>query len=78
MGTDRADVVIVGGGIRGMAIAYGLAREGVQVVLLELFAYWPPGSYGFDNVRMCRITAAEAAAFKANRKSKYATPLTAE
>ena len=35
MGKQTADVVIVGGGIRGVAIAYGLARAGLKVVLLE-------------------------------------------
>ncbi|MEE9198837.1 MAG: FAD-dependent oxidoreductase, partial [Dehalococcoidia bacterium] len=30
-----ADVVVVGGGISGCAIAYNLARRGQKVVLLE-------------------------------------------
>lgn len=30
-----ADVVVVGGGVTGVAVAYELARNGVQVVLLE-------------------------------------------
>ncbi|HET7678481.1 MAG TPA: FAD-binding oxidoreductase [Candidatus Limnocylindrales bacterium] len=33
--TERADVVVVGGGIVGAASAYELARRGLQVVLLE-------------------------------------------
>ncbi|MCZ6532168.1 MAG: FAD-binding oxidoreductase [SAR324 cluster bacterium] len=32
---SQADVVIIGGGIMGCAIAYNLARRGVQAVLLE-------------------------------------------
>ena len=32
---DRVDVVIVGGGIAGSALATVLARHGVSVVLLE-------------------------------------------
>ena len=35
MGQETAEVVVVGGGIRGVAITYGLARAGVNVVLLE-------------------------------------------
>ena len=32
---DKADVVVVGGGISGCAIAYNLAKRGKKVVLLE-------------------------------------------
>src|ERR1041385_5254316 len=32
---DGADVVVVGGGIRGVCIAYYLARAGVRVTLVE-------------------------------------------
>jgi len=32
----------------------------IEVVLLELYAYWPPGDYFFDNVSMRKITEAEA------------------
>ena len=32
---DRTDVVVVGGGISGCAIAYNLAKRGKKVVLLE-------------------------------------------
>ena len=34
--TDRADVVIVGGGVIGCACAHELARQGASVVLIEL------------------------------------------
>jgi len=49
-------------------------RYGVECVLLELYAYWPPGDYYFDNVSMRRISEAEAQRFLKERK-KYATPL---
>lgn len=32
---DTADVVIVGGGVIGCAVAYDLARAGLKVTLLE-------------------------------------------
>ena len=32
---DRADVVVVGGGVMGVAVCYWLARAGLQAVLLE-------------------------------------------
>ncbi|RIK90381.1 MAG: glycine oxidase ThiO, partial [Proteobacteria bacterium] len=32
---DRADVVVVGGGVIGCAVAWALAREGVAVAVLE-------------------------------------------
>ena len=35
MNKVSAEVVIIGGGVRGLSIAYGLAKEGVDVVLLE-------------------------------------------
>ena len=35
MNKVSAEVVIIGGGVRGLAIAYSLAKEGVDVVLLE-------------------------------------------
>jgi hypothetical protein len=40
----------------------------VEVVLLELYAYWPPGEYFFDNVRMTKVTKAEAEAHEAWRQ----------
>jgi menaquinone-9 beta-reductase len=32
---DRSDVVVVGGGIAGSALAYALASEGLGVTVLE-------------------------------------------
>ena len=36
------------------------AERRIEVVLLELYAFWPPGDFFFDNVRMTRVTKAEA------------------
>jgi sarcosine oxidase subunit beta len=35
MNKVSAEVAIIGGGVRGLAIAFGLAKEGVDVILLE-------------------------------------------
>ncbi|MFA5205138.1 MAG: hypothetical protein WC708_12125, partial [Lentisphaeria bacterium] len=35
-----------------------------DTVLLRPFAYWPPGSYRFDNLTLTPVSAAEAAAAK--------------
>ncbi|OGV63766.1 MAG: hypothetical protein A3K19_05115 [Lentisphaerae bacterium RIFOXYB12_FULL_65_16] len=35
-------------------------RFNVELVLLELYAYWPPGNYFFDNILMRKVTEAEA------------------
>ncbi len=37
MSEERADVVVIGGGITGVAAAYALARDGVGVLLVERF-----------------------------------------
>ena len=51
--TGQADVVVVGGGIRGIAIAYCLSRSGVDVALLErhqLLAGASGANLGYVNV----------------------------
>jgi tetratricopeptide (TPR) repeat protein len=40
----------------------------IQVALLELYAFWPPGEYWFDNIRVQRVTPADLAAYEAKRK----------
>ncbi|MBT3285698.1 MAG: hypothetical protein HN380_00030 [Victivallales bacterium] len=44
------------------------AARHIEVVLLELYAFWPPGDFYFDNVRMKLVTKAEADAHEAWRK----------
>jgi len=46
----------------------------IQAVLLELYAYWPPGDYYFDNVSMRKLSEAEAKRQQAKR-TKYSIPL---
>jgi len=46
----------------------------VEKVLLELYGFWPPGDYFFDNVSMRKITPEEARRIQAER-TKYSTPL---
>ena len=41
----------------------------VQVALLELYAYWPPGEYGFDNIRVQAVTHADLEAYEARRQA---------
>src|SRR2546427_12382891 len=43
--TDRADVVVVGGGVTGASVAAHLAARGIDVLLLErhALAYGPTG-----------------------------------
>ena len=45
----------------------------VDTVLLRPFAYWPVGTYRFDNLTLTPISAAEAAAYK-SKISLYAQP----
>lgn len=40
----------------------------IEVVLLELYAYWPPGDYFFDNVSLKQVTEKDAAEFDAWRQ----------
>ena len=35
MNQDSADVVVIGGGVRGMAVAYSLKKAGLDVIVLE-------------------------------------------
>jgi len=56
------------------------AARHIEVVLLELYAFWPPGDFYFDNVRMKRVTKAEADAHEAWRKklgaeANFGTPV---
>ncbi len=44
----------------------------IQVVLLELYAYWPPGEYWFDNVRMEAVPDEELHAYEARREARGA------
>lgn len=41
----------------------------VQVALLELYAYWPPGEYRFDNIRCEQVTPEALKAYEARRES---------
>jgi hypothetical protein len=45
------------------------ADSPIQVALLELYAYWPPGDYWFDNVRLERVTAEDLQAYEAKREA---------
>ena len=51
-------------------------KHHVEMVLLEIYAFWPPGDYLFDNVKMTRIPASEGENFKAWRiRHPYGAPL---
>ena len=55
-------------------------RHHVAMVLLELYAFWPPGDYWFDNVTMRRISPAAAERYQERRKARgkaanFGTPL---
>src|SRR5262245_32021753 len=50
----RADVVVVGAGALGSATAWHLARRGVDVVLLEQFAFGHPNGASHDTSRILR------------------------
>ena len=56
------------------------AERRIEVVLLELYAFWPPGDFFFDNVTMRRVTKAEADAHEAwrqklGKEANYGTPV---
>jgi hypothetical protein len=40
----------------------------IEVVLLELYAFWPPGDYYYDNVRFTKVTKKDADAYEAWRQ----------
>ncbi len=44
-------------------------QRNIQVVLLEIYAFWPPGDYRFDNVSMKRISEEQAKALQDKRKA---------
>jgi hypothetical protein len=44
------------------------AEKHIEVVLLELYAFWPPGDYYFDNVTFRKVTKKEADAHEAWRQ----------
>lgn len=44
------------------------ADRNIEVVLLELYAFWPPGDYYFDNVTMRQVSQKDAEKFEAWRK----------
>ena len=51
-------------------------RHHVSKVLLQIYAFWPPGEYSFDNVTMRRIPAEEGEKFKDwRRKNPEGIPL---
>jgi len=47
---EQVDVIVVGGGLAGLAAAYGLAREGVEVMVLERGDY--PGAKNVTGGRL--------------------------
>lgn len=44
-------------------------RYRATVIMLMLYAYWPPGDYYFDNIVFRRIDKAEAAKIRRNRRN---------
>jgi hypothetical protein len=44
------------------------AAQHIEVVLLELYAFWPPGDYYYDNVGFRKVTKEEADAYEAWRR----------
>ena len=58
-----------GGWNRCRGVVHLKKRFHLDVVLLELYAFWPPGEYRFDNVSMRRLSDDEAEAFQAGIRS---------
>lgn len=54
MNAERADVVVIGAGALGSATAWQLARRGVDVVLLEQFAFGHGNGASHDTSRILR------------------------
>jgi len=52
----RADVVVVGGGVNGLACAWALARDGREVLLLEQFEIGHPCGSSHGATRIFRLS----------------------
>jgi hypothetical protein len=56
------------------------ADRRIEVVLLELYAFWPPGDFFFDNVTIRKVTEEDARAYEAKRQelgeaANFGTPV---
>jgi len=57
--TERADVVVVGGGVMGLASAWALARAGHQPVVLEQFRIGHASGSSHGSTRIFRLAYVE-------------------